>query len=144
MPYAANDRITQKHFDGGIEITDEQYAEACAWVHKQPKDAPRHLVRVHGETMYLTQRPNKQEGCKAPVWGAGEWVHEPLPEPTEEELKEKRIAELISQLNTIDFATVRPLRAQLNGTATQADTDKLASLEAQAVVLRAELEELKS
>ena len=61
-----------------------------------------------------------------------------------EDQRTARIAELITQLNAIDFATVRPLRAQLNGTATQADTDKLASLEAEAVVLRAELEELNS
>lgn len=50
-----------------------------------------------------------------------------------------RKAEIINRLDRIDVESVRPLRAIAEGTAIQADRDKLTSLEAEAASLRAEL-----
>lgn len=46
------------------------------------------------------------------------------------------------RLLEIDILSVRPLRAQLAGTATQNDTDKLLELEAEAESLRKEFRQL--
>ena len=61
------------------------------------------------------------------------------PEPTQEELTQQRIKEIQSLLTANDLASVRPLRAKLAGTATEADDARLAELEEQAQALRAEL-----
>lgn len=61
------------------------------------------------------------------------------PEPTEEEKAQQRIKEIQSLLTANDLASVRPLRAKLAGTATEADDARLAELEEQAQALRAEL-----
>lgn len=65
---------------------------------------------------------------------------------TEDEIehknKEKRKAEIIAYMEYLDSKSVRPLRAQAAGTATQEDLDKLADIEAQMEALRAELKEL--
>lgn len=45
---------------------------------------------------------------------------------------ERTVAEAKQELERIDMAAIRPLRAKLNGNDTQADRDKLAELEAQA------------
>ena len=58
---------------------------------------------------------------------------------TPEELAEARRAEVLDELAAIDLQSARPLRAIVNGTATDEDTAKLAALEAQAENLRAEL-----
>ena len=58
--------------------------------------------------------------------------------PTQKQLNQHRIAEIDRQLREIDIATMRPIRAIQAGTETQADTDKLTELEAQAVALREE------
>lgn len=55
---------------------------------------------------------------------------------------EQKKANLISQLNQIDFQSVRSLRAITNGTAVQDDHDKLASLESQAQGIRSQLSNL--
>lgn len=69
------------------------------------------------------------------------------PAPTAEELAVIRAAAIRSELTAIDAASARPLRAILAAqaagqTPAQADTDRLAELEAQAVALRTELAEL--
>lgn len=69
------------------------------------------------------------------------------PAPTAEELAVIRAAAIRSELTAIDAASARPLRAILAAqaagqTPAQADVDRLAELEAQAVALRAELAEL--
>lgn len=61
------------------------------------------------------------------------------PPPTQEELYEKRKQEIYARLSQIDRESIRPLRAKLNGTNTQADDDKLAGLESEAQTLRDEL-----
>lgn len=58
------------------------------------------------------------------------------------EAQRERRAEILGLLNDIDLQSVRPLRAQLAGVATEDDTTKLAALEAQAQTLRVELEGL--
>lgn len=63
----------------------------------------------------------------------------PPPEPTEEEKAQQRTKEIQSLLTANDLASVRPLRAKLAGTATEADDARLAELEEQAQALRAEL-----
>lgn len=64
------------------------------------------------------------------------------PEEPEAEKKAKRKAELIVELDALDLKTIRALRAIQAGQGTQADTDKLAELEAQAAQIREELQEL--
>jgi hypothetical protein len=56
--------------------------------------------------------------------------------------RQKRIAEIQSQLDNIDRQSVRPLRAKLAGTDTQADRERLEELEAEASTLRTELNKL--
>ena len=71
---------------------------------------------------------------------------EPTPEQLKEgwqlHLKNQRRAEILSQLSAIDLETVRPLRAVMAGAGTEYDTTKLATLEAAASDLRAELKKL--
>ena len=69
-----------------------------------------------------------------------EWeIENPPPAPSQEELTQQRIKEIQSLLTANDLASVRPLRAKLAGTATEADDARLAELEEQAQALRAEL-----
>lgn len=56
-----------------------------------------------------------------------------------EQASRARIAEIIAELDAIDAASARPLRAIATATATQADHDRLAELEARANILRPEL-----
>jgi len=53
-----------------------------------------------------------------------------------------RKSEILAELEAIDTASIRSLRAVSAGTATTADTDKLVDLDAQAVALRSELSEI--
>lgn len=59
-----------------------------------------------------------------------------------EQEKQAQKADLVAQLDALDLKTIRALRAIEAGTGTQADTDKLAELEAQAAQIREELKEL--
>lgn len=65
------------------------------------------------------------------------------PAPTEEELKAERILRLKGQLSAIDQASVRPLRAISDGTATSEDHSILQALEREAQKLREELATLE-
>jgi hypothetical protein len=60
-------------------------------------------------------------------------------EATPEETARLRKAEILARLAAIDLASIRPLRAVADGNATSFDTGKLASLDAEAAELRAEL-----
>lgn len=62
--------------------------------------------------------------------------------PSQDELNQQRADEIKRQLAELDLQTMRPLRAIEAGTATDEDADKLREIEAQAVILRAELAEL--
>ena len=59
--------------------------------------------------------------------------------PTADTIKERESQEAKARLAEIDKESVRPLRAKIAGTHTQADTDKLAALEAEAEKLRAKI-----
>lgn len=59
-----------------------------------------------------------------------------------EQEKQAQKADLIAQLDALDLKCIRALRAIQAGQGTQADTDKLAELEAQAAQIREELKEL--
>lgn len=68
----------------------------------------------------------------------------PFEEVTEEEYnewseKEETRAELLAQLDTLDLKCIRSLRAIQSGNGTDADTSKLAELEAQAEAIRQQL-----
>lgn len=65
------------------------------------------------------------------------------PDKTQAEINSERAVEIKSKLTAIDLESLRPLRALANGVLTDYDIDKLASLEAEAVELRAELATLK-
>ena len=55
-----------------------------------------------------------------------------------------RHREILARLDAIDAESTRPLRAVQSGSATQADTDKLAALDTEAAALRAELAALNN
>lgn len=55
-----------------------------------------------------------------------------------QEAKQVRIGEIDARLLEIDTLSIRPLRAIQSGTATDFDTNKLATLDAEAAALRAE------
>ena len=65
-----------------------------------------------------------------------------MPDPTIIE-NERRVQEIKQRLSEIDTESVRPLRATVDGSATEFDTQKLATLEAEAQNLRAELNTLE-
>jgi hypothetical protein len=74
------------------------------------------------------------------IFGGNEWI---IDETAKAEFeRKKRIAEIQSQLDNIDRQSVRPLRAKLAGTDTEADRERLEELEAAASTLRTELNEL--
>ena len=55
---------------------------------------------------------------------------------------ERRVQETKQRLAEIDTESIRPLRATVDGSATEFDTQKLAALEAEAQALRTELASL--
>ena len=57
----------------------------------------------------------------------------------QEQAEEKRRAEIMAQLDALDLKCIRALRAISAGTGTEADTERLAALEAQAEELRQQL-----
>ena len=59
--------------------------------------------------------------------------------PTAEESAQERERWITGRLDRIDYESIRALRAKVLDTATKADDDKLAALEAEAVTLRGEL-----
>lgn len=63
----------------------------------------------------------------------------PKPPPTHDE----QIAELKRQLAEVDEKSIRSIRAQVAGTATEQDLEYLSNLEAQAVELRRQIQELE-
>ena len=52
--------------------------------------------------------------------------------------KQSRVRQIDQRLKAIDVETMRPLRAQQAGTATQADTYRINDLESEAEALRSE------
>ena len=64
-----------------------------------------------------------------------------MPDPTIIE-NERRAQEIKQRLSEIDTESIRPLRATVDGSATEFDTLKLAALEQEATALRAELASL--
>lgn len=81
--------------------------------------------------------------CETPnkyTYSDGAIVENPNYE-AEEEAKRKatQIAELQKQLDTLDLKAIRALRAIQAGTCTEADSTKLAELEAQAAEIRQQL-----
>lgn len=64
-----------------------------------------------------------------------------IPDPTIME-NERRIQEIKQRLAEIDTESIRPLRATVDGSATEFDTLKLAALEQEATALRTELASL--
>ena len=81
---------------------------------------------------------------EAEARGEGWEVYGPADKPfafptAEEEAEAARLAhraELIAELSTLDTRAIRPLRAVAAGTATQADRDMIASLDARAAEIR--------
>lgn len=68
---------------------------------------------------------------------------EPVPEPAVIGATAYRVQEIEARLLVIDQLTIRPLRAELAGTGTEADRDRLGELEAEATELRGELQSLR-
>lgn len=60
-------------------------------------------------------------------------------EEQQEQAEQKRKAEIMAQLDALDLKCIRALRAISAGTGTEADTARLAELEAQAAELREQI-----
>lgn len=89
------------------------------------------------ESIGMTQM--EVEYCE---WNGGWYVAgyvPPQPEPTHDE----QIEILKKQLAEIDEKSIRSIRAQVAGTATEQDLQYLSNLEAQAVELRRQIQELE-
>lgn len=66
------------------------------------------------------------------------------PDPSAEEVNNRKIAEIKYRLQELDSASIRPLRAMAEGKATAEDTQKLTELDAEAESLREELRRLEA
>jgi len=68
-------------------------------------------------------------------------TYDPPPpyKPAPEELAAQRKAEILSQLNSLDMASIRSIRAIVDGVATDDDRARLHEIEAEVGWLRAEL-----
>ena len=64
-----------------------------------------------------------------------------MPDPAIIE-KERRVQEIRQRLSEIDTESIRPLRATVDGSATEFDANKLATLEQEATALRTEMKSL--
>jgi len=64
-----------------------------------------------------------------------------MPDPTIIE-NERRVQEIKQRLAEIDTESIRPLRATVDGTATEFDVNKLSALETEATNLRTEMASL--
>lgn len=64
-----------------------------------------------------------------------------MPDPTIIE-NERRVQEIKQRLAEIDTESIRPLRATVDGSAKEFDTQKLATLEQEATALRTEMNSL--
>lgn len=95
MPYAADDRISKAPLAGGVEISEQEYNQARDHL------LSGKLIRVYGDQMFLTEKPEKQPEHEEPVWQNGDWYHAPIePEPkTIKELADDKIRELDSARN---------------------------------------------
>jgi hypothetical protein len=99
----------------------------------------------HCPSNATTTPPPEQSG--AWFWDGGAWVNEPqgeLPEPTQAEVAKARRQAILAELELLDRAAVRPLRAVAAGTATPEDTAMIAQIEANALALRDELAGLEA
>lgn len=92
-----------------------------------------------GEEGYRDGKPCtiKEYGPLPEGWSA-------TPPPVQEDQDAARRVQIMARLKEIDAESVRPLRSIVNGEAVQADTDKLAALDAEAEELRTELAALEA
>ena len=81
MPYATDNQISKAEIEGGIFITDEQYAEAREHMKKG-------IVKVVDNTLYLaSRRPHDKAGTRVQFdTDKGDWevIEVPKPEYDEE------------------------------------------------------------
>ena len=93
-----------------------------------------------GETGYVNGKSFeiKEHGAYPNGWSSE------APEPTAEEIKEKRIAEINQELDAIDRKSISLERALRVGRGTDADTQKLLDLDNQAIALTEELQGLST
>ena len=92
MPYATNNQISKAEIEGGIPITDEQYAEAR-------EHMKTGIVKVVNDTLYLaSRRPHDKAGMRVEFdKDKGDWsvIEVPQPECDEETQQIKWDAETL-------------------------------------------------
>lgn len=80
MPYATDNQISKAEIEGGIFITDEQYAEAR-------EHMKTGIVKVVGKKMYLASRkPHDKAGTRVEFdTKKGDWSAIDVPQPEYDE-----------------------------------------------------------
>lgn len=113
----------------------------CSEADPDPLDEGRWLIPACASTI----APPEAVSGKIRVFMNGAWAFEDICEsPTlateiEDTAEQKRINEILTQLESIDLQSIRPLRAIASGTQTTIDLVRLNTLDAQAQLLRDEL-----
>ena len=96
----------------------------------------------HAQGNYLEKGLMDESGCYNYRYIDGAVVEIPESEKAEVVYKQKCVAEIKQRLAEINTESIRPLRATVDGSASEFDTLKLAALEQEATALRAELASL--
>ena len=96
----------------------------------------------HAQGNYLEKGLMDENGMYNYRYIVGVVVEIPESEKAEVVYKQKRVAEIKQRLLEIDTESIRPLRATVVGSASEYDTQKLATLEQEAMALRTEMKSL--
>ena len=96
----------------------------------------------HAQGNYLEKGLMGENGCYNYRYIDGAVVEIPESEKAEVVYKQKRVAEIKQRLSEIDTDSIRPLRATVDGSATEFDTLKLSALDQEATALRTEMKSL--
>ena len=121
-------------FENGRWQTDSDYPDSN-WLEGTGCEQPDWVIP---DNSALATKIMSMDGFIPITTEYGELIDVEPPEPTTED----KIFKLKQQLSKLDLQAVRPLRAIVAGTATDEDRSRLAEIEGQAEMLRAEIANL--
>lgn len=117
--------------------------------HSVPPEATGYIARWNGVAWEMAENHKNEQGYvngkPFTIRDYGPYPEgfslEP-PEPDEEEERKSKIEKIMARLRELDSESIRPLRAIAENKATDEDTEKLKTLDAEAETLRIKLREL--